>query len=145
MIRLPMLSRLDLRGSTGDLRDVLARDDAAASDDDALASVRAVIADVRSRGDAALRDLTERFDGCRIDDLRVPAREVAAALDGVPGEPRQALEYAARRDHGVSRGAVDPVGRPRPRRRRGSASWSCRSTAPAATCRVAVRRIRRAC
>jgi histidinol dehydrogenase len=93
MNALLMLSRLDLRGFDGDLRDALSRDDAGASAD-ALASVRETIADVRERGDAALRDLTERFDGCRVDELLVPPDELRAALDGVPPSLRTALEYA---------------------------------------------------
>ena len=57
--------------------------------------MRAIIADVRARGDAALRELTERFDGVAVDALAVPPAEVAAALDAVPGGFRAALEYAA--------------------------------------------------
>ncbi|HEY4398181.1 MAG TPA: histidinol dehydrogenase, partial [Acidimicrobiia bacterium] len=41
-----------------------------------------------------LRDLTEQFDGCTIDDLRVPGDEVLAALEAAPAEFRAALEYA---------------------------------------------------
>ncbi len=91
-----MLSRLDLRAFAGNLRDVLSRDDAGAPDDDALRAVREVIVEVRRRGDAALRDLTERFDGCRIEELRVPDADVRAALDAVPSELRASLEYAHR-------------------------------------------------
>jgi histidinol dehydrogenase len=90
-----VLSRLDLRGRA-DLADALALPDAA-SNDDALASVRAIVADVRTRGDVALRELTERFDGCRLDDLRVPPATVRAALDASPSELRAALEVAAAR------------------------------------------------
>jgi histidinol dehydrogenase len=90
-----VLSRLDLRGRA-DLADALAPADVA-SDDDALASVRAIVADVRARGDVALRELTERFDGCIIDDLRVSPATVRAALDASPPELRAALEVAAAR------------------------------------------------
>src|SRR6202022_3690402 len=55
---------------------------------------RAIIAEVRGRGDDALRDLTEQFDGCTIDDLRVPGDELLAALEDAPAEFRAALEYA---------------------------------------------------
>jgi histidinol dehydrogenase len=90
-----VLSRLDLRGRA-DLAGALAPPDVA-SDDDALASVRAIVADVRARGDLALRELTERFDGCILDDLRVPPATVRAALDASPPELRAALEVAAAR------------------------------------------------
>ena len=56
--------------------------------------VRAVLAEVREHGDDALRRLTERFDGAKIDELRVPPAEVAAALDAIPADLRAALEAA---------------------------------------------------
>jgi histidinol dehydrogenase len=89
-----MLSRLDLRGGDADPARVLAGP-AEEDDADALAGVRAIIADVRDRGDAALRELTARFDGVEVDDLVVPPDEVTAALDAVPARFRAALEYAA--------------------------------------------------
>jgi histidinol dehydrogenase len=88
-----MLARLDLRGSTEDLTTVLGQPDAAG--DAVRDSVREIIADVRARGDAALRDLTERFDGVRIDELRVPAEALKDALADAPSELRGALEYVA--------------------------------------------------
>ncbi len=93
-----MLSRLDLRGCA-DLAGALARPESArpAGDDGALESVRAILADVRARGDDAVRDLTERFDGCRLDELRVPADQLRGALDGASPELRAALEIAAAR------------------------------------------------
>ena len=87
-----MLSRLDLRGANADLGPLTARGDAV--DASAVEGVRAIIAEVRGRGDDALRDLTEQFDGCTIDDLRVPGDELLAALEDAPAEFRAALEYA---------------------------------------------------
>ncbi len=87
-----MLSRLDLRGANADLSPLTARGDAV--DASAVEGVRAIIAEVRGRGDDALRDLTEQFDGCTIDDLRVPGDELLAALEDAPAEFRAALEYA---------------------------------------------------
>ena len=87
-----MLSRLDLRGANADLSPLTARGDAV--DATAVEGVRAIIAEVRGRGDDALRDLTEQFDGCTIDDLRVPGDELLAALEDAPAEFRAALEYA---------------------------------------------------
>ena len=92
MVRFPMLSRLDLRGTNADLSALTARGEA--MDASAVEVVRAIIAEVRGRGDAALRDLTEQFDGCTIDDLRVPADDLLAALDDAPVGFRAALEYA---------------------------------------------------
>ena len=58
------------------------------------AAVAAIIADVRERGDDAVRDLTERFDGCRLDDLAVGRQAMAAALDRLDPGLRAALELA---------------------------------------------------
>ena len=71
-----MLSRLDLRGAAADLGDVLAH---AAADGSAVDAVREIISEVRERGDDAVRELTERFDGCRIGDLRIPPEELRGA------------------------------------------------------------------
>jgi len=87
-----MLARLDVRGIDGDLRAALARPDAAGSD--VAASVRAILIDVRARGDAAVRELTARFDGVEIEELGVPARAVQAALDDVGPGLVAALELA---------------------------------------------------
>lgn len=88
-----MLARLDLRSSTDDPATVLGQPDAGI--DDVRESVRAVVNDVRARGDAALRTLTMRFDGVEIDDFRVPDGRVRTALADVPAELRAALEYVA--------------------------------------------------
>jgi histidinol dehydrogenase len=86
-----MLSRLDLRGADANLGELIAP---AEDDGSAVQAVREIVRDVRARGDDALRELTERYDGCRIDELRVPADELRAALDDARPEFRAALEYA---------------------------------------------------
>src|SRR5689334_4837362 len=78
--RLPMLARIDLRG-IADVRSALARPPA--GDADISAAVAAIVTDVRVRGDDALRDCTERFDGFRPDALTVAADELDAALDRI--------------------------------------------------------------
>ena len=60
---------MDLRGPLGDLGAVLARPSTAP--DGPLDDVRAIIADVRERGDAALRDLTVRYDGVDLENVVV--------------------------------------------------------------------------
>jgi histidinol dehydrogenase len=87
-----MLTRLDLRGTTGDLARYLPRP--AAAKDLPTAAVQAILADVRSRGDAAVREMTERFDGARLRDLRVPRAAMLAALDRIGAELRSGLEAA---------------------------------------------------
>jgi histidinol dehydrogenase len=89
-----MLRLLDLRGVRGDdLRAHLPRPEVAG--DEPVAEVRAIIAQVREGGDAALRELTRRFDGAEIDELEVPPQALATSLDEIDGELREAL-YAAR-------------------------------------------------
>jgi histidinol dehydrogenase len=88
-----MLQRLDLRGfSGGDLRASLPRPEAAK--EPPVAAVQAILADVRSRGDVAVRECTERFDGVALDDFRVPQAALEEALDAVPPLLREALDAA---------------------------------------------------
>ena len=86
------LRRIDLRGITGDLRSALPRPhDEQERSSEAVADI---IADVKARGDVALRRLTERFDHVVLDDLRVPAAEILAAQERVSPELRAALQVA---------------------------------------------------
>lgn len=85
------LTRIDLRGRA-DLAAGLPRpvDDSERPVD----AVRAIIAEVRSSGDAALRALTKRFDGVELDQIRVADGEINAALESLDGDVRSALELA---------------------------------------------------
>ncbi|MET1079189.1 MAG: histidinol dehydrogenase [Pseudomonas sp.] len=59
-----------------------------------------IIADVRVRGDAALVDYTERFDGLKVAsmaELILPRARLELALSRITPEQRQALETAAER------------------------------------------------
>jgi len=62
-------------------------------------AVRAIVADVRERGDAALLDYTLRFDRVSItaERLRVSAQEIDAAVACVAPDLAAALDFAARR------------------------------------------------
>ncbi|MCU1371997.1 MAG: histidinol dehydrogenase [Ilumatobacteraceae bacterium] len=88
-----MLNRLDLRGAGNDLRGRLPRPAQAA--EGPVAAVKEILAEVRERGDDAVRDLTERFDGVRPAALRVPPEDIAAALEALDPELRTALQTAA--------------------------------------------------
>ncbi|WP_112323897.1 histidinol dehydrogenase [Oceanibium sediminis] len=66
---------------------------------DVDAAVAAIIADVRTRGDAAVCELTERFDRLSLtpETLAIPAEEVDAAIERVSDSDRAALDLAAER------------------------------------------------
>ncbi len=92
-----MLRRIDLRGAPVP-RDVASRLPRARLDVAAATEVVApVCADVRVRGDAAVRDATARFDGVDLPDARVPEAALAAALEELDPDVRRALEECARR------------------------------------------------
>jgi histidinol dehydrogenase len=97
------LNRLDLRGDglATDLRSVLPR--AAVDVQSTVEVVRPVCDDVRVRGDAAVLDATERFDGVRPETLRVPAAALKDALESLDPAVRDALEEAIRRARLVHR------------------------------------------
>ncbi|HGS4885180.1 histidinol dehydrogenase [Vibrio parahaemolyticus] len=58
------------------------------------AAVADVIAKVRTQGDAALLELTEKFDRVKPESIRVPSKEVNAASERLSAEMKQALEQA---------------------------------------------------
>ena len=59
-------------------------------------TVAAIIADVRSRGDEALREMAARFDGVQLGSLKVTPDEIAEAVDAVPHELKNAIAVAAK-------------------------------------------------
>jgi histidinol dehydrogenase len=59
--------------------------------------VRQIINDVRDRGDAALFDYTERFDGVKLASLEVSRREMDAAFRKIDAGLLAALKLAAER------------------------------------------------
>ncbi len=56
----------------------------------------ALLEAVRTRGDAALRELAQQLDGVTLDSLEVPRAACQAALSGLAPSLRQALERAVR-------------------------------------------------
>lgn len=57
-----------------------------------LEAVRSIIDDVRSRGDDALIELTERFDKVKLTSLRVTEMEMQAAAKAAPDDLIETLE-----------------------------------------------------
>ncbi len=72
-----------------------------AETDDAIEqSVASIVADVRARGDAAVLELTARFDGVRakhMAELEIGRDELRAAMDAITPAQRSALLAAAER------------------------------------------------
>ncbi|CAI2312189.1 histidinol dehydrogenase [Vibrio parahaemolyticus] len=58
------------------------------------AAVADVIAKVRTQDDAALLELTEKFDRVKPESIRVPSKEINAASERLSAEMKQALEQA---------------------------------------------------
>ena len=97
-----MLTRLDLRGERrADPRAVLPR--ARLDVEVAIDAVRPVCDAVRERGADAVRALTEKYDGVRLDALRVPASALDSALTELDPAVRAALEAAIDRARTVHR------------------------------------------
>nr|WP_203631447.1 histidinol dehydrogenase [Streptomyces halstedii] len=85
----------------GDLRDLLPR--AEFDVEAALETVRPICEDVRHRGSAAVIEWGEKFDGVRVEALRVPAAALTAALAELDPAVRAALEESVRRARLVHR------------------------------------------
>ncbi len=79
--------------SSGDLARLLDR--GRATDPGVESTVHGLIAEVRERGDAALVEMAQRFDGVTLTAIEVPRQACAAALDGLDPAVRAALERAA--------------------------------------------------
>ena len=90
-----MIRRLDLRGTPVDYRAVLPR--AELDVEAATHQVRPIVEAVRDRGEDAVRELTERFDGVRLESLAVPAEALQRALDELDPAVRAGLEESVRR------------------------------------------------
>lgn len=66
-------------------------------DDAQLAAVRAILADVRARGDVALRELTSRHDRCALSTFEVDEEEFQIAEANVDATVRSAMRNAIAR------------------------------------------------
>ncbi|WP_163505568.1 histidinol dehydrogenase [Fodinicola acaciae] len=90
-----MLTTTDLRGSATDPRTVLPR---AAVDVGAAAErIQPILDGVRDRGLPAVLEATERFDGVRLTDVRVPKEHLHDALETLDPAVREALETSIAR------------------------------------------------
>jgi histidinol dehydrogenase len=70
------------------------------ADEKLEATVAAILADVKLRGDAAVLEYTRKFDRLSLTDaaaMELPRAELKAAFDSLPAEQKSALEQAAQR------------------------------------------------
>ncbi|WP_116812701.1 histidinol dehydrogenase [Steroidobacter cummioxidans] len=88
------MSLLEWSSLSADERRAALRRPAQADADGLHRRVREIIDEVRTRGDQALLDFTERFDGVKLKSLEVDAAEFAAAENALTAEQRAALERA---------------------------------------------------
>ena len=65
------------------------------AEEDVSAAVDEILAEVRRRGDAALRDYTRQFNDADLTDLAVSPEEIEAAWSALDGDFRTTLELAA--------------------------------------------------
>ena len=76
-----MLKRIDLRGKKVDLTDFLPVADLA--EESAISAVRAIIDQVKSEGDEALRSLTQEFDGVTLEEIEVEQDSLESAYNSL--------------------------------------------------------------
>jgi histidinol dehydrogenase len=143
-----VLTRLDLRGRTGDeLVAGLPRPDPGG--DGPTEAVRQIIEAVRTRGDAAVREFTERFDGVDSPSFAVGRAELDAALDATAAplvaaltEVRDAVREfhlsQVRVDHTFERNGITVTGRSVPVDRAGCYVPGGRGSYPSSVLMTAV-------
>ncbi|MBC2316155.1 histidinol dehydrogenase [Listeria booriae] len=86
-----------MRFITGSKEEILGQLHSFSGDDvqaETEAAVKAIIAEVRADGDDALFRFTERFDGVKLTDFKVPQDALEQALDQVEPDFIEALEQA---------------------------------------------------
>jgi len=90
-----VLNRIDLRGSRRDPRGLLPRAQLDVSV--AVERIRPVVEAVHEHGFSAIVAATEKFDGLRLERLRVPVAAIVAAAETLDPEVRAALLESIRR------------------------------------------------
>ena len=93
-----MIRRIDLRGADRGTVDYRAAVPRAEFDIEAAThAVQPIIDAVRERGQEAIAEFSEKFDGVRVDDIRVPAAALTKALDELDPAIRAGLEESIAR------------------------------------------------
>lgn len=76
------------------LKTAPASDSRAEADRAVRETVERILADIAARGDAAVRELSIRFDGWERDDYRLSQAEIAACIDSLDAQARHDIEFA---------------------------------------------------
>ncbi|MBI4539357.1 MAG: histidinol dehydrogenase [Gemmatimonadetes bacterium] len=90
--------RLAVEGSLSELgraQERLLFERAPHDDPELAGAVREIVAQIRERGDAALRELARRYDGAALEALEVPRQRWERALEALDRPVREGLERAA--------------------------------------------------
>ena len=76
------------------LKQGISADAAEEIDTEVRTTVEEIIADIKARGDAAVRDLSERFDSYSPASFRLTDAEVEACVDRVPEQTIEDIKFA---------------------------------------------------
>ena len=95
-LRFDAVALTDSEGGAALAALMASRDGTSAASPEVATGVTSLLAQVRTEGDAALREFATRFDGVTLDALEVPRAARRAALDALEPALRSALERAAR-------------------------------------------------
>jgi sulfopropanediol 3-dehydrogenase len=66
------------------------------------ATVEAALADIEARGDTAVREMSNKFDGWDRDDYRLTPAEIAACVDALTPQERHDIEFAQKQVRGFA-------------------------------------------
>lgn len=93
-----MLGTIDLRGKTHSTRQLRSLVPRAEFDlNEVLEYVRPIVESVKERGAQAAQEWSEKFDGTKAPNIRVPKDVITQALSKLPQDIRQSLEVAIQR------------------------------------------------
>jgi sulfopropanediol 3-dehydrogenase len=76
------------------LKTATSADERAAADSKVRATVETILADIEKRGDAAVRDLSRKFDNWTPQDFRLSPAEIEAAIARVPARDLADIRFA---------------------------------------------------
>ena len=88
------MRRLDWSVLDATERDAALARPSSVADPDVVDAVKRIVEDVRLRGDLAVAEYTERFDGVTPDAVEVPTSDLEAAWTALPDAEKAALEQA---------------------------------------------------